>query len=63
LTGPRVFTGLRREFRRLDTDNSGDLDLHEFTAAILNLRLEITEEDILRLFAVFDKNKDGRIQE
>ena len=61
MNGPRIYTGLRREFRRIDTDNSGDLDLHEFTTAILNLRLEITEEDVSRLFAVFDKNKDGRI--
>jgi len=45
----------------MDTDNSGDLDLHEFTTAILNLGLEITEEDVLRLFAVFDLNKNGRI--
>jgi len=61
LNGPRTFSSLRREFRRLDLDNSGDLDLHEFTAAILSLKLEITEEDIQNLFHVLDTNRDGKI--
>lgn len=63
LSGPRVFSSLRREFRRVDLDNSGDVDLQEFTTAILSMKLEITEEDLQRLFSIFDINRDGRIQQ
>ena len=63
LSGPRVFSGLRREFRKVDLDNSGDVDLQEFTTAILSMKLEVTEEDLQRLFSIFDINRDGRIQQ
>jgi Ca2+-binding EF-hand superfamily protein len=63
MNGPRIFSGLRREFRRIDTDSSGYIDLNEFTAVVLSLKLEITEEDIQRLFSIFDVNRDGRIQQ
>lgn len=46
-------------FNQIDTDKSGALDLNEFIAAVSELRLEVTQEDIKRLFAIFDHNKDS----
>lgn len=56
------FVELQKNFNQIDTDNSGALDLNEFTTALLALQLELTEVDIKRMFAIFDQNHDGCIQ-
>ena len=61
LKGPRVFTGFKSIFKIIDTDFSGTIDLKEFTTALINLKLDITEEDSRRLFNAFDRNNNGVI--
>ena len=49
-------------FKSLDKNTSGSLELHEFTQAVLDLQLNITEEDIHSLFSLFDQNCNGLIE-
>lgn len=45
----------------MDTDQSGDVNLNEFTAAVLELKLDITMVDIKRLFSAFNTSGDELI--
>lgn len=45
----------------MDTDKSGDVNLNEFTAAVLELKLDLTIIDIKRLFSAFETSGDGLI--
>ena len=59
--GLRSLIELQSNFNGIDTDKSGLLDLNEFKAAILALRIEVTEVDVKEIFDIFDLNKDGSI--
>ncbi len=61
MKGGKSFAELRAAFNEMDTDNSGDVNLNEFTAAVLEAKLEITIIDIKRLFTAFDASGDGVI--
>jgi len=45
----------------MDDDKSGKLDIKEFTKAMRELRIGLTDPDIERLFNLFDINHDGQI--
>ena len=45
----------------MDTNKSQDLDTEEFLAAVNNLKLEVTEVDLRRLFNAFDTNRNGKV--
>lgn len=61
MKGGKSFSELRAAFNEMDTDKSGDVNLNEFTAAVLELKLDITIIDIKRLFDAFDASNDGLI--
>ena len=61
MKGGRSFAELRAAFTEMDTDQSGDVNLNEFTAAVLELKLDITMIDIKRLFSAFDASGNGLI--
>ena len=48
-------------FQDFDVDNSGLLDLREFSAAIRQLNLHLSQEDMGALFRFFDKDGSGRL--
>jgi len=52
---------LQSYFHQIDTSGDGKLDLDEFLSALLELKLDITQQDIVNLFLVFDHNKDNSI--
>jgi Ca2+-binding EF-hand superfamily protein len=57
--GQRGLIGLKRQFKSIDTDNSGSLSLNEFISALREYRLNFQEEDARRLFQYFDLDRDG----
>lgn len=60
--GPKSTFGIAETFKSMDENDSGSLDLAEFTKAVIETRLEFTDHDIRSLFAAFDRNRDGTIQ-
>lgn len=52
--GLRSLIELQSNFNGIDTDKSGLLNLNEFKAAILALKIEVTEVDIKEIFDIFD---------
>ena len=52
---------LGRMFRIADDDNSKLLTINEFSKVVKDFRIEISDNDIKRLFEIFDINRDGYI--
>lgn len=50
-----------RVFRRMDDNNSGDLNKEEFIKGIRDTGLQITDEDADKLFDRFDKDNSGTV--
>jgi Ca2+-binding EF-hand superfamily protein len=45
----------------MDDDRSHDLDIYEFRKAIKDFRVQIQEQDIERLFSIFDRDRSGKV--
>ena len=50
-----------KQFRIFDDNNSRSLDISEFTKAMKEQTLGLSDADIKTLFSVFDRNRDGSI--
>jgi len=48
-------------FRELDMDGNGTLDIHEVVRSLTQLGGNPTQEEISKMFALYDKDKDGKI--
>ncbi|CAG9321002.1 unnamed protein product [Blepharisma stoltei] len=59
--GGRGIIGLARQFKIIDDDNSKSLDLQEFTKAMRDFRVEISQGDIQALFNLVDRDRSGQI--
>lgn len=59
--GTRGIIGLARLFKIADDNNSGTLDLPEFSKVLKDLRLDFGPEDVKRLFGRFDRDRSGSI--
>ncbi len=59
--GGKGMIGLRRQFKIMDDNNSGSLDLYEFKKGIKDFQIDIPEQDIENLFKAFDLNGNGEI--
>lgn len=59
--GGKGMIGLRRQFKIMDDNNSGSLDLYEFKKGIKDFQIDIDEKDIDGLFKAFDINGNGDI--
>ncbi len=53
--------GLRRQFKIMDDNNSGSLDMYEFKKGIRDFQVGIDDQDIENLFKAFDLNGNGEI--
>ncbi|XP_054723853.1 calcyphosin-like protein [Uloborus diversus] len=60
--GAKGILGLGKVFRRMDDNNSGDLNLEEFTKGIRDTGLDISDEDAKKLFEQFDKDGSGSVR-
>ena len=52
---------MARQFKIMDYDESGELDLNEFIKAVKDFKAPIDEQDIRIVFDIFDRNNNGRI--
>jgi len=59
--GAKGMLGLKRQFKILDTDGSGTLDFTEFRRALDDYRVGCTGSEADQLFAIFDRDRNGRI--
>ncbi len=53
---------LGRQFKLFDENNNKSLDLNEFTHALREYKIELDDDEILKLFNQFDDNGDGIIE-
>jgi len=59
--GGRGISGLGRQFKIFDDNNSGDLDMGEFTKACKDYKLDIEEIDIQNLYKTMDIDGSGSV--
>jgi len=59
--GGRGIIGMGKQFKIFDDNNSRSLDFYEFTKAMKEQTLGLTESDIKTLFDIFDRNRDGTV--
>jgi len=59
--GARGIVGIQRLFKIMDDDGSKSLSEHEFSKAIKDFKIGISEENIPILFNYFDSNHDGTL--
>ena len=59
--GVKGLIGLKRQFKIMDSDESGALDINEFTKALQDYRVQCTPEEAGQIFDIFDRNRDGTI--
>ena len=59
--GARGIVGIQRIFKIMDDDGSRTLSLAEFTKAVKDFKVGISEENCPVLFEAFDTNRDGTL--
>ena len=59
--GGRGFIGLARQFKIMDDNNSKTLDYDEFSKAMKDFRIEISEDDARILYGYFDADRNGNV--
>lgn len=59
--GVRGMVGLQRMFKIMDDDCSHSLSLYEFTKAVRDFKIGISDEYIPTIFKAFDLNRDGTL--
>ena len=53
--------GIRRSFKICDDDNSHEISAPEFYKLIKDYRIDLTDDDMKKLFRIFDRNNNGSI--
>ena len=48
-------------YKRIDNDNSGEVDFSEWIVAAIDKKALLTEENVQRVFDIFDKDGGGSI--
>ncbi|CAG9313621.1 unnamed protein product [Blepharisma stoltei] len=59
--GGRGIIGLQRQFKIMDDDNSKNLDFQEFTKAMKDFAVDLSDAEIQSLFGYIDRNRSGNI--
>lgn len=61
LRGAYGIVGLGRAFRVMDRNRDGGLSIAEFSQAVRDFKIQLTQDDTSFIFNQFDTNKDGRL--
>jgi Ca2+-binding EF-hand superfamily protein len=59
--GVKGLIGLKRQFKLMDSDESGALDYGEFKKALDDYKVKSSDEETEQIFSIFDKNRDETI--
>lgn len=59
--GTRGILGIARLFKNIDDDNSKSISFQEFDKVLKDFRIDVVEEDAMKIFNCMDVNKDGNI--
>ena len=59
--GAKGLIGLKRQFKIMDSDGSGALDYGEFSQALRDYKIDLSDDESRILFQIFDKNRDQTI--
>ena len=59
--GAKGLIGLRRQFKLMDSDGSGELDFSEFRKALDDYRVGCTGPEADQIFSIFDHNRNGTV--
>ena len=59
--GARGIIGMGKQIRIFDDNNNRSLEFHEFTKAMKEQMLGLTDSEIKALFDAFDRNRDGSV--
>ena len=59
--GARGIVGLKKQFKLMDTDNSGAVDYEEFIGCIKDLKIDFDEARAKNVFSMLDHDKGGSI--
>jgi calcyphosin len=59
--GARGFIGVQKQFKIMDDDNSGNIDISEFRKAMKDFRIDLNENEIQLVFSSFDRDGSGTI--
>lgn len=52
---------MQRQFKIMDDNNSGSIDISEFKKAVKDFRLELNEQETQAVFSAFDRDGSGEI--
>jgi calcyphosin len=52
---------MQKQFKIMDDNNSGTIDMSEFKKAVKDFRLELNEQEIQQVFSAFDRDGSGEI--
>ena len=59
--GARGIIGMGKQFKIFDDNNNRALEYYEFTKAMKEQMLNLTDAEIKALFDAFDRNRDGSV--
>ena len=59
--GARGFIGIQRQFKVMDDDNDKEISYSEFSKALRDFKIALTEEEARAIFRDFDSDNSGRI--
>jgi Ca2+-binding EF-hand superfamily protein len=52
---------MQRQFKIIDDNQSGNIDIYEFKKAIKDFRVDLTDNEIQLVFKAFDRDGSGAI--
>ena len=61
MVNPKEFTSLRKEFKALDTNGSGTIDVNDLKIAVRKCHADMPEEELVRILHEVDVNRTGVI--
>ena len=59
--GARGFVGMQRQFKIMDDDMSGAIEMPEFVKAMRDFRIDLNQQELNIVFEAFDRDSSGAI--